>query len=171
MRPIPRCLALTALCLVLGCAGSTDDGPSGPGINSAAGGRDLDIGVMTRNLYVGADADAVIAALASPDVADDIPALVTAVETLRRTDYARRAAAFADEIARHRPHAVGLQEVSTIDLTLPPLNLDVHLAFLPVLLGALADRGLTYDVAARVRNFEVAPLPGVRLADDDVLLV
>ena len=126
---------------------------------------------MTRNLYVGADVDAVIAALASPDPADDIPALLAAVATLRETDFPARASAVADEIARFRPHAVGLQEVSTVDLTIPPLGVDLHLDFLPVLQAKLVERGLTYDVAARVRNIEAAPLPGVSLLDDDVLLV
>lgn len=58
-----------------------------------------------------------------------------------------------------------------MDLTIPPLGVDLHLDFLPVLQAELAERGLTYDVAARVRNIEAAPLPGVSLLDDDVLLI
>ena len=57
-----------------------------------------------------------------------------------------------------------------MDLTIPPLGVDLHLDFLPVLQAELAERGLTYDVAARVRNIEAAPLPGVSLLDDDVLV-
>jgi endonuclease/exonuclease/phosphatase family metal-dependent hydrolase len=140
--------------------------PPAPDQNAAA-----DLAVMTRNLYVGADVDAIIAALATSDPADDIPALLAAIATLGETDFATRAAAFADEIARYRPHVVGLQEVSTVDLTLPPLGVDLHLSFLPVLQAELSARGLQYSVAARVRNIEAAPLPGVSLVDEDVLLV
>jgi endonuclease/exonuclease/phosphatase family metal-dependent hydrolase len=167
-----RSLLIAALILAGACSDQSDT-PFGPDAMDPAtvppGSSDLV--VMTRNLYVGADVDAVIAALASPDPADDIPALLAAVATLQETDFPARASAVADEIARFRPHAVGLQEVSTVDLTIPPLSVDLHLDFLPVLQAELAERGLTYDVAARVRNIEAAPLPGVSLLDDDVLLV
>jgi hypothetical protein len=172
MRPIRPLLAATALLLAAACTEDANDSPFGPSEEpEAAGGGIGGLTVLTRNLYVGADADAVIAALASPDPADDIPAVLTAAGTLGRTDYGRRAAAFADEIARARPHVVGLQEVSAIDLVIPPLGIDIQLDFLPVLQRELAARGLGYEVAARVGNFEATPFPGVRLADDDVLLV
>ena len=168
-----RCLIATFLLLTPACGDR--DLPFSPDVPSSspepAGSMTADLAVMTRNLYVGADVDAVIAALATADPADDLPALLSAVATLRQTDYGRRAAAVADEIARYRPHAVGLQEVSTVDLTLPPLGVDLHLDFLPVLQAELAARGLQYGVAARVRNIEAAPLPGVSLLDEDVLLV
>ena len=167
-----RPLLIAALILAGACSDQSDT-PFGPDAMDPAtvhpGSSDLV--VMTRNLYVGADVDAVIAALASPDPADDIPALLAAVATLRETDFPARVTAVADEIARFRPHAVGLQEVSTVDLTIPPLGVDLHLDFVPVLQAELVERGLTYDVAARVRNIEAAPLPGVSLLDDDVLLV
>jgi endonuclease/exonuclease/phosphatase family metal-dependent hydrolase len=171
MRP-PRCLSASALLLAAACGDhdlpfSPDIPAAAPPANEVAAG----LAVMTRNMYVGADVDAVIAALATSDPADDIPALLGAVATLGETDYGARAKAFADEIARYRPHAVGLQEVSTVDLTLPPLGVDLHLDFLPVLQAQLQARGLQYDVAARVRNIEAAPLPGVSLVDEDVLLV
>jgi hypothetical protein len=64
---------------------------------------------MSQNLYVGADVDLVIRALASPDPSDDLPALLFAIETVGQTAYPARAEAIADAIARARPHAVGLQ--------------------------------------------------------------
>jgi len=166
-------LIAAALLLIPACGDR--DLPFGPDVpvsspNPAEDGA-ADLAVMTRNLYVGADVDAVIGALATADPADDIPALLSAVATLRQTDFGARAAAVAGEIARYRPHAVGLQEVSTVDLTLPPLGVDLHLDFLPVLQAELEARGLRYEVAARVRNIEAAPLPGVSLLDEDVLLV
>jgi endonuclease/exonuclease/phosphatase family metal-dependent hydrolase len=122
-------------------------------------------------MYVGANVDAVIAALVTPDPADDQAALLAAITTLQETSFPARAAAIADEIAGTHPHVIGLQEVSKVDISLPPLGVDVHLDFLATLLAELAARGLDYDVAARVRNIEAAPFPGVSLVDEDALLI
>ncbi len=129
--------------------------------------------VMSRNLYVGTDVDAVIAALASPDPDDDLPALTGAIAILEQTNFPARAAAIADEIQRTRPHVVGLQEVSDIDIDLTGLGLPlkVQTSFLPVLLDELARRGLTYEAGATVQNMTATPLPGIRLVDHDVMLV
>jgi hypothetical protein len=130
------------------------------------------ITVMAQNLYVGADVDLVIGALQTPDPLDDQQALFFAIETLGKTAYPARAAAIADEIARTRPHAVGLQEVSVIDIDLSGLDGPVvHLDFLEILQAKLLERGLHYGVAASVRNIEAAPLPGISLVDYDALLV
>ena len=128
---------------------------------------------LTRNLYVGADLDAVITALASPDPGDDVAALLGAVATLDATAYPVRAGAIAAEIAWIRPHVVGLQEVSQIDIDLAPLGVPfaTHLDFLEILAESLAVRGRHYAVAASVRNIVAEPLPGIRLVDFDVLLV
>ena len=154
------------------CAEPTGVAPES-GAALRAGHRTEAITALTRNLYVGADLDAVIAALASPAPDDDVPALVAAVETLGATAYPVRAGALAAEIARVRPHAVGLQEVSQIDLDLRALGIPVvtHLDFLEVLAESLAVRGQHYVVAATVRNIVAEPLPAIRLVDFDVLLV
>jgi endonuclease/exonuclease/phosphatase family metal-dependent hydrolase len=125
--------------------------------------------LVTRNLYVGTDVDVVISALRSDDPTDDFPALLGAIQTLGRTNFSARDAAIADEIARVQPHAVGLQEVSRIDLSLP--GVDIHQDFLPTIMAELASRGLAYHEAARIQNIQAAPLPGVSLVDFDVLLV
>src|SRR5579859_2251977 len=132
------------------------------------------ITVMTQNMYVGADVDLVIHALATPDPNDDVAALLFAIQTLGKTDFPARAAALADEIARARPHAVGLQEVSQIDIDLTPLGVPavVHQDFLALLQAALAARGLNYQVAAESNNIHVSLISGlVSLADHDALLV
>lgn len=136
----------------------------------AAAGR---LVVMTRNMYVGADVDAVIAALASPDPSDDLGALGAALQTLDRTDFEARATAMAGEIARNRPHFVALQEVSRIAVDLTSLGLPFqHQAdFLPALLAELSALGLDYVAAGSVENIVAAPLPGVELRDYDVVLV
>jgi endonuclease/exonuclease/phosphatase family metal-dependent hydrolase len=129
--------------------------------------------VMTRNLYVGTDLDAVITALTSSDPADDFPALLAAIETLRLTAFPLRAAAIANEIARAHPHVLGLQEVSEINIDLSALGVPVvlHQNFLAILQAALAARGLDYAVAATVENIEATPIPGISLIDYDALLV
>ncbi len=172
MRAARSLSLLSAVVLAVGCSDSPLE-PGNPAISadeaeSGAG----KVGVVTRNLYVGTDVDAVIAALRTTDQGDDLPTLMQAIETLGKTNFPARAAAIADEIAGTRPHAVGLQEVSQIDLVLPPLGVDIHLDFLPTLLAALRNRGLEqYQVAAQVKNIEATPFPGVSLVDFDVLLV
>lgn len=133
-----------------------------------------EITVMTQNLYVGADVDLVIRALSSPDPNDDFAALLFAVETVGKTDFPARAEAIADQIARARPHAVGLQEVSQINIDLRPLGVPAAVSqdFLAMLQDALTRRGLRYQVAANVTNITVSLVSGlVNLTDHDVLLV
>jgi endonuclease/exonuclease/phosphatase family metal-dependent hydrolase len=131
------------------------------------------ITVMTQNLYVGADVDAVIVALGSADPNDDLPALLFAIETVGKTDFPARANAIADQIAARRPHVVGLQEASQLDIDLTGLGLPVvvHQDFVAILEAKLAERGLHYGVAAQVQNIVAVPLPGISLVDHDVMLV
>jgi endonuclease/exonuclease/phosphatase family metal-dependent hydrolase len=133
------------------------------------------ITVYTQNLYVGADVDAVIAALASGDQAAALDALSHAVATLHRTSFEARAAAIADEIARVRPDVVGFQEGSKIDVDLTPLGAPIvaHEDFLVTLRNALAARGLSgYAVADTITNIQASLLSGlVSLTDYDIMLV
>ena len=129
--------------------------------------------VMTQNLYVGADVDAVIVALGTPDPNDDLPALLFAIETVGKTDFPARAGTIADKIAARRPHVVGLQEASQLDIDLTALGVPVviHQDFVAILQAKLTERGLHYGVAAQVQNIVAAPLPGISLVDHDVMLV
>jgi endonuclease/exonuclease/phosphatase family metal-dependent hydrolase len=129
--------------------------------------------VMTQNLYVGANVDAVIAALMSPDPNDDVPALEAAIQTLHETDFPARAGAFAAAIDRRRPDVVGFQEVSNIHIDLAAFGIPpVELHFLPIILDSLAARGLHYVVADTVRNIDAQLLGGaIELVDLDAVLV
>jgi endonuclease/exonuclease/phosphatase family metal-dependent hydrolase len=142
-------------------------------VDRVATADDAGITVMTQNLYVGADVDKVIGALASPDPNDDLPALLFAIQTLGETDFPARADAVADAIAWTRPHVVGLQEVSKIDVDLTGLGQPtvLHLDFLAILQAKLAARGLHYHLAAQVQNITAVPLPGISLVDHDAMLV
>ena len=162
IKTLSLALLLAGTGLIAACgdsAGPDDDGDTATLV------------VMTRNLYVGTDVDAVILALRTEDPLDDIPALLNAITTLQRTDFPARAAAIADEIARVRPHAIGLQEVSEVDVALPVSGIAIQQDFLSTLLAELAERDLDYVPAAQVRNIEAAPFPGVTLVDSDVILV
>ncbi len=165
-------LPVVALALAIACSDTT--GPSSP-LTPAAKPAEATrrITVMTRNVYIGADVDAVIAALASPDPSDDLPALLQAISVLGQTDFPTRAGAIADEIGRARPHVVGLQEMTQLAIHLGPLGIpvDIDLDFLAILQSALSVRGLHYSVAAQVTNLTATPFPGISVTDHDIILV
>jgi len=167
-----RVLPVLALALALACTGEPF-APSDPAAASISASGARSFTVMTRNIYIGADVDAVIAALASPDPSDDLPALLGNIGVLQQTAFPLRAQALAAEIARARPHIVGLQEVTQLQVNLTGLGIpvDISLDFLPILLDALAARGLNYSVAAQVTNLTAAPFPGISVTDHDVILV
>lgn len=172
------CGSILALVAGLALAGCSDvQGPASPttepGFRQAGAGA-ANLSVMTRNLYVGTAIEPVLAALDSPDPADDFPALLAAIATLGQTAFPARAQAIADEIASVRPQVIGLQEVSEIHVNLTPLGLPIVIDqdFLPILQAALAARGLNYVVAGTVKNIEANPVPGlVSLVDYDAVLV
>lgn len=128
---------------------------------------------MTRNLYIGFDADAAIGALASGDPAIFGPVLQASIVTLQKTDFPTRAKTFAAEIAETRPHAVGLQEVYEIHADLSALGIpsQINLDYLAILKAALAARHLPYAVIATVVDANFQPVPGIELIDRDVLLI
>lgn len=173
MRFAPVVLAAATLALTTACADSPT-GASAPVMRQEqgrAGGPPVT--VMTRNLYVGADVDAVIGALASPDPDDDFAALQSAIGTLQATDFPARARAIAAEIGAARPQLVALQEVFMIEIDLRALGMPVnmHLDFLSILRAELTKRGLAYAVAATVRTTRATPIPGIALSDYDVVLI
>lgn len=176
MTTLRRCLPLVALALVAAC----DNDPIAPSLSDTpafdvrtAESRAHGVSLVNWNIYIGADVDAVVAALATPDDTDDVPALLAAIATLQATDFPTRAAAIAEAIARARPHVVGLQEVWEVAIDLTPLGFPVNIQqdFLAIVRAELAARGVSYDVAAINTNTDAAPLPGIRVVDHDVLLV
>ena len=168
-----RTPAAAALAVLAGCLSPNPTAPELLAARTASVPAAGEVSVMTQNMYVGADLDAVIGALASPDPNDDVPALLHAVATLGTTDYPARAGAFAQAIGRARPQILGLQEVSQIDIDLSALGLptQTHLDFLAILADSLAARGLHYVVAAKVQNIVARPIAGIGLVDYDAMLV
>lgn len=160
-------LALAA-CQDASITGPSADGTPDPLLDARRSNAQA-VSIYNQNLYVGADLDAVLAALTNADPTDDLPAVQQAAATLLATDYPSRASAMADEIAKTHPHVIGLQEVWTLDVEVPGVPA-VNQDFLEILLAALADRDLDYVVAASVTGAQ-AQLPGVNAVDHDVLLV
>ena len=142
--------------------------------------------VMTRNVYVGADVDRVIAAQTPEQLAE---AVIIAWQEVQASDFRRRAEALADEILAEKPHIIGLQEITTFRTQTPGDAVaggtvgatEVAWDYLAILLAALEDRGLAYRVAGKVEDADVElplltgmnPLSftDVRLTDYDVVLV
>ncbi len=107
---------------------------------------------------------------------------------VQQTNFPERAQAIVDQIERLHPHAIGLQEISLYRIQSPgdflignptPATTPV-LDFLGILMQALADRGLSYSVAAvsenfdfelPIVNFNTGGLDDIRLTDFDVILV
>ncbi|UCD25304.1 MAG: endonuclease/exonuclease/phosphatase family protein [Gemmatimonadota bacterium] len=126
------------------------------------------ITVMTRNLYIGADVDPIIAAAAMGQT-HLIPGLVDeAFQTMLFTNYPERSGAIADEILAADPDLIGIQEAYVISAG------GLLLDFTWILQQQLLARGLDYYVAGSVKNTDVV-IPGdeaglVSLVDYDVVL-
>lgn len=174
MRRVAQSLLIGCGALLFGCSDQTSSAPTSPSKivdpSAVSGER---VVVMTQNLYVGADVDKIIIALATPDPNDDVPTLIQQIGVLQATDFPTRAAVIAREVAEARPHVLGLQEVSKIAIDLRPLGAPVvyNIDFLETIMRALRARGLHYQVAAKVQNIVASPIPGISLVDYDVLLV
>jgi len=141
--------------------------------------------VMTRNIYIGADVDIVLAATDPTEV----PVLAAeAFAQMQATNFPERAQALASEIAQHQPHLIGIQEATVIRFQLDgdavaggttPAT-DVLFNYLSILRATLEAMGLDYKVAAKVQNIDVeVPMfntnsatgfSDVRVTDHDVIL-
>ena len=137
--------------------------------------------VMTYNVYVGANMEPLLGITNLLEV----PAAVAEVyNNAIAADFPGRAAGIAALIKTHRPHIIGLQEISLMRRQSPGDRLtggepaeEVVLDFLEILMGALQAEGLNYQVAAKVQNFDVEMPMGsfteyddIRLTDFDVIL-
>lgn len=134
-------------------------------------GRGQFVNVLSRNLYIGTDLGVV---LQTP--LERVPLAVwEAHQDVIDSDPPARMARMADEIGGERPDLVGLQEVYRIDE-----NGVSQFDFLELLMSALRERGLRYEVASIVTNVDLT-LPAfdplrqtfyaARMVDHDVILV
>ena len=182
MRP---CNLIRAVALAATLAACSSDLATAPSSTSGMS-RDLErdgnaggnkvITIMSRNIYLGATLDPVMAA----PVPQLIPIRVAQVwGQVQRTNFPERAKALADEIAAAQPELIGLQEVALWRTQFPgdahtatnvPAT-DVAYDFLANLLAELEARGQHYVVAATVENldaelFMFTGTPGASLTRD-----
>jgi hypothetical protein len=140
---------------------------------------------MTRNLFLGADLDPLLT-IGSPEQIPFVAAQVWAM--VQATNFPARAGALAEEIARTRPHLIGLQEAvlyrnqspgdAVLGGTVPAT--DVVYDFVQILLDSLRARGLSYAAVASVTNSDIElpvftgnspfPFDDVRFTDREVIL-
>ena len=148
------------------------------------------LGVMTYNVYVGADLEAVFQQLMGMQINLGPQLARTAYEiydqAVNQTDFPRRAERIAGVIAESEPHFVGLQEMALIRvgefdflLNQQPNADKVVLDFRQELEAALEQQGLDYSFAYEVQNADVeltmlndnGAFMDARLTLFDVLLV
>lgn len=137
--------------------------------------------VMTRNLFLGANLDPVIAAIAGGDPLAVVTATTAAWNRVQANDFNARAVRLADEIATTLPDVVGLQEATlwrtgAADGTIfPPNAAGVVYDYLAILQARLRERQLDYVAVQTLTLFDVeAPTAtgvDVRLTDRQVILV
>jgi Endonuclease/Exonuclease/phosphatase family len=121
--------------------------------------------VMTRNIFLGADLGPALRATSFPAFTAANGAILREVEA---TDFPRRAIGLAQEIEQKKPDLIGIQEGAWWR-TGPPPTLQAPYAqgpngnftattdkynFLQILLGALEDRGLSYEIAVEKVEFD-----------------
>lgn len=155
--------------------------PQVMGLASVPGG----LKVMTRNIYIGGDVDRVLGA----EDLTQVPILAAEVfAEMQSTNFPERAQALADEIAMFQPHLIGIQEATTIYFqmegdaiiggTVPAT--EVLYKFLSILMKAIKDRDLDYNVIIKIKNADVeipmvnpeatSGFSDVRVVDYDVIL-
>lgn len=138
--------------------------------------------MASYNLYLGADLGPILAATSEPEF---VAAVGTAFGSVVATNFNVRANLIADQIAKTKPHFIGLQEVVTwrtgapVDFGQPPPPATtVAFDYLQILNSALSARGLLYTPVAQVQNLDIqvpgavstSQLANIRLTDSDVLL-
>ena len=145
---------------------------------STANNRDRELGVMTRNMYLGTEFDAIFAA---PDQFSLLLAVGAAYTNVQNSNPAERIAGIADEIEAAGPALVGLQEVALWRTGTfgDPADADtVAFDFLAMLHAELASRGLHYATIATQENLNAevpalinfAPAFDVRFTDRVVII-
>jgi hypothetical protein len=181
-----RALLLATTVLFAGACADDFTRPELPAARSEAEAASAPITVMSRNIYLGANLDAVLA-IQNPN---EVPfAIATAWAAVVASNFPERAEALADEIQTKNPHLIGLQEAtiyrrqSPSDYVLGNRTTNASAVvydFVDILLDALEARGLHYQVVARVVNNDLefpmytgtGPLPfdDIRYTDQDVIL-
>ncbi|MEQ4720035.1 endonuclease/exonuclease/phosphatase family protein [Nonomuraea sp. B19D2] len=137
---------------------------------AANGCTDPDVRVMTQNMYVGSDFQAIFSAKTP---AEFVAAVTLTYQNILASDPNERAAAVAREVARDKPDLVGLQEADILRTGSPPAT-NVKSDQLNALLAALNRLGQHYEAVAIVPELD-AEAPStlgfdVRISERSVIL-
>jgi hypothetical protein len=178
-----RALAVVfATALLVACADNDPLGPPSQDATSLVAEYRSDqaagqLEVLSRNMYFGTSVNGIVDA---GNILELVQAVETAWQTMLATDLPTRAAGMADEIARAKPHLVGLQEVAVItnfylDAQGQPTVI-TQFEFLGALLAELQARNADYQLAIQQVNTIVPFLPRadgtlVSFVDRDAILV
>jgi hypothetical protein len=132
-----------------------------PSAEAKPKGKFVQVEVMTRNLFLGADLGP---ALRSTGFESFIEANGEILREVDLTDFPRRAEGLAEEIKQKRPDLIGLQEVAhwrTGPVAIPPAitgapfgAVTTEYDFLEILLDELSERGLSYEAAVVKEEFD-----------------
>jgi hypothetical protein len=132
----------------------------------------LDVSFLTWNIYQGFD----VTPLFNPSLTPaQLPQVVTQVfRQFLATNFPVRAKAIAKAIASEKPNFIGLQEAVRVKLIIPTFG-TVTYDFIEILLEALEEQGLKYEVAARDNDVK-AELPDsngnlVQFLERDAILI
>jgi endonuclease/exonuclease/phosphatase family metal-dependent hydrolase len=179
MRVIRNVMALLPLSVLVACGVPEPEATADSAL--AAASEECRVGrgpltVMSRNLYLGADLGEVVAAGSLPVF---LAETTEVWNTVLGNDFHARAELLADEIARARPEAIGLQEAYLWRTQFPSdqtsLATQVEYDYVADLLTALHVRGQHYEVAESIDlfDFEAPTLLGLdaRMTDRQVILV
>ncbi|HYG67025.1 MAG TPA: hypothetical protein VD838_05175, partial [Anaeromyxobacteraceae bacterium] len=163
MPRTPSIARILALSLVLAACGDDDEDDAKP----------VDVVVMTRNVFLGADLGP---AIGSQSVSGFVAATGGILRQVTATDFATRAKGLAAEIAEIQPDLVGLQEVAmwrTGETSVEPLYgirpkaSNVRYDFLELLLAELDAAGRHYEAVVIQEQFDFeAPADENQLAGD-----
>lgn len=110
--------------------------------------------VMTYNVYLGGDTGSIF--VLPPDDPTLLSTIAQVYQQIVASDYQSRAEAIAESIKEHRPHLVGLQEITLVHSLDSAEMPSIYMDFLPMLEHALGDE---YRTVATIANTEsVLPL-------------
>ena len=135
--------------------------------------------VMTWNLYFGFDDGPVVAAALSGDPEAVVAAATEAWRQVHATDFHRRVRDIALQVRLHAPDFIGVQEAARYVQIDGNGNVVETIDHLEILLAAIRQAGLSYEVASLVEDsvIELPVLAGngaltsVTLQDRDAVLV
>lgn len=142
-------------------------------------GNSKSVTVMTWNLYFGFDDGPVVAAAISGDPEAVVAAATEAWRQVHATDFHRRVRDIAVQVRLHAPDFIGVQEAARYVQIDGSGNLVEEIDHLAILLEAIGQTGLSYEVASLVEDSVIdlpvlagnGDLTNVTLHDRDAVLV